>query len=216
VSVIPLIEHSDLMLATLHPAPFSGENWIFELKYDGFRCLVRKVGSRVELLSRNGKPLNKSFPDVVAAIERLPGSFVWDAELTVDEPTGRSSFERLQLRARTSMARTVRAAAKLHPARLYIFDLLAAGHHDLRELPLIQRKEMLRDTFDDTATLVYVTGIVAAGAWVFDQAVRHDFEGMIGKRLDSPYQRGRSNYWHKVKNQGYSRPAALGWGRNSR
>ena len=72
MSVIPLIEHSDLMLATLHPAPFSGENWIFELKYDGFRCLVRKVGSRVELLSRNGKPLNRSFPDVVAAIERLP------------------------------------------------------------------------------------------------------------------------------------------------
>jgi ATP-dependent DNA ligase len=64
-------------------------------KYDGFRCLVRKVGSRVELISRNGKPLNRSFPDAVAAVERLPGSFVWDAELTVDEPTGQSSFERL-------------------------------------------------------------------------------------------------------------------------
>ena len=69
---------------------------------------------------------------------------------------------------------------------------------------------MLRDTFHDTAALIYVTGIVAAGTWVFDQAVRHDFEGMIGKRLDSPYQRGRSNYWHKVKNPSYSRPAALG------
>lgn len=210
----PSISADDLMLATLYPAPFSRENWIFELKYDGFRCLVRKLGSRVELLSRNGKPLNRSFPDIAAAIERLPGSFVWDAELTVDEVTGRSSFERLQLRARTSMAMRVREAARLHPARLYVFDLLAAGARDLRELPLIQRKEMLRDTFDDAAALIYVTGVVAAGAWVFEQAVRHDFEGMIGKRLDSPYQRGRSNYWHKVKNQGYSRPAALGWGRN--
>jgi bifunctional non-homologous end joining protein LigD len=213
MNIIPVINSEDLMLATPHPAPFSRENWIFELKYDGFRCLVRKVGSRVELLSRNGKPLNRSFPDVVAAIERLPGSFVWDAELTVDEPTGRSSFGRLQLRARMSMAMRVRAAAKLHPARLYIFDLLAAGDQDLRELPLIQRKEMLRDTFDDTAILVYITGILSAGAWVFEQAASNDFEGMVGKRLDSPYQRGRSNYWHKVKNQDYSRLAALGWGR---
>jgi bifunctional non-homologous end joining protein LigD len=91
VSVIPLIEHSDLMLATLHPAPFSGENWIFELKYDGFRCLVRKVGSRVELLSRNGKPLNRSFPDVVAAIERLPVDIVnYDVRLH-DNYDGRST-----------------------------------------------------------------------------------------------------------------------------
>jgi bifunctional non-homologous end joining protein LigD len=211
--IIPFISSDDLMLATLYPAPFSCENWIFELKYDGFRCLVRKAGSRVELLSRNGKPLNRSFPDVVAAVERLPGSFVWDAELTVDESTGQSSFERLQLRARTSLALRVRAAAKLHPARLYVFDLLAAGARDVRALPLSERKEMLRDTFDDTAALVYVTGIVTAGAWVFDQAVTHDFEGMVGKRLDSPYQRGRSDHWLKVKHQGYSRPAALGWGR---
>ena len=143
MNIIFVINSDDLMLATPHPAPFSHENWIFELKYDGFRCLVRKVGSRVELLSRNGKPLNRSFPDVVAAIERLPGSFVWDAELTVDEPTGRSSFGRLQLRARMSMAMRVRDAAKLHPARLYIFDLLAAGDQDLRELPLTQEREQV-------------------------------------------------------------------------
>lgn len=98
-------------------------------KYDGFRRVVRKVGGRVGTALPQRQihtSLNRSLPDVAAAIERLP--FVWDAELTVDEPTGQSSFERLQLRARTSMANGmhVRAAAKLHPARLYIFDLLAA------------------------------------------------------------------------------------------
>ena len=204
------------MLATLKRAPFDREAWLFELKYDGFRCLVRKVGSRVELLSRQGNLLNRSFPDVVAAVENVNGNFVWDAELTVDEPTGQSSFERLQLRARTSVAMRVRAAMKLHPARLYVFDMLASGERDLRHLPLTLRKEVLRNTFDNTDVLVYVTGIVAAGTWVFEQVEAHDFEGMIAKRLDSTYQRGRSHDWQKIKHAGYSRPAALGWGRKTK
>jgi bifunctional non-homologous end joining protein LigD len=213
VSAIPLIDAGDLMLATLNRAPFSREDWLFELKYDGFRCLVRKVGSRVELISRQGNLMNRSFPDVVAAVENVYGNFVWDAELTVDEPTGQSSFERLQIRARTSVATRVRAAMKLHPARLYVFDMLADGERDIRQLPLVERKELLRDSFENTAVLVYVTGVVSAGAWVFDQVKQHDFEGMVGKRLDAPYQRGRSKDWLKVKFADYSRPAALGWGR---
>jgi bifunctional non-homologous end joining protein LigD len=213
VSAIPLIDAGDLMLATLQRAPFSREDWIFELKYDGFRCLVRKVGARVELLSRQGNLLNRSFPDVVEAVERVRGDFVWDAELTVDEPTGQSSFERLQIRARTSDPRRVSVAMAKHPARLYVFDMLAAGEHDLRKQALSERKDILRESFENTAVLVYVTGIVTAGAWVFEQVKVHDFEGMVGKRLGAPYQRGRSRDWIKVKFPNYSRPAALGWGR---
>jgi bifunctional non-homologous end joining protein LigD len=216
VSAIPLIDAADLMLATLQRAPFSREDWLFELKYDGFRCLVRKVGARVDLISRQGNLMNRSFPDVVAAVERVSGNFVWDAELTVDEPTGQSSFERLQIRARTSVAANVRVAMRLHPARLYVFDMLADGERDIRQLPLVERKGVLRDSFENTAVLVYVTGIVAAGAWVFEQVKAHDFEGMVGKRLDAPYQRGRSRDWLKVKFADYSRPAALGWGRASK
>jgi bifunctional non-homologous end joining protein LigD len=216
VSGIPLIDASDLMLATLNRAPFSREDWLFELKYDGHRCLVRKVGARVELISRQGNLMNRSFPDVLAAVAQVPGDFIWDAELTVDEPTGQSSFERLQIRARTSVAANVRAAMRLHPARLYVFDMLADGDRDIRHLPLVERKQALRDSFDNTAVLVYVTGIVAAGAWVFEQVKEHDFEGMVGKRLDSPYQRGRSRDWLKVKFANYSRPAALGWGRSGK
>lgn len=71
--------------------------------------------------------MNQSFPDVVSAVGTVPGNFIWDAELTVDEPTGQSSFERLQKRARTSVATRIRAAIREHPARLYVFDTLAAG-----------------------------------------------------------------------------------------
>lgn len=213
MSAIPVIAASDLMLATLTRAPFSRDNWIFELKYDGFRCLIQKVGERVELISRQGNSMNRSFPDIVAAVACVPGDFVWDAELTVDEPTGQSSFGRLQIRARTSARTQIAAAMRLHPARLYVFDMLAANENDIRHLPLVERKEALRESFDNTAVLVYVTGIVAAGAWVFDQVKKLDFEGMVAKRLDSTYQRGRSHDWQKVKYAGYSRQAALGWGR---
>jgi bifunctional non-homologous end joining protein LigD len=204
------IEAADLMLATRRATPFSRLGWIYEFKYDGFRCLVRKHNERVELLSRPGNSLNRSFPDIVEAVAAVPGNFVWDAELTVDTPTGRSDFNQLSKRARTSVPLRVRAAALSHPARLYAFDMLATGNRDLRSLPLSERKAHLRDSFENTGALVFVNGIVEAGEWVFEQVVAYDMEGMLAKRLDSTYQRGRSHDWQKVKFSGYSRPAALG------
>ncbi|WP_236674307.1 DNA ligase [Paraburkholderia hospita] len=209
---IPQIEAGDLMHTTLRATPFSAEGWLFEIKYDGFRCLTRKEGSRVDLVSKQGKPLNPSFPDIVAAVESVPGDFVWDAELTVDDSKGRPSFERLQTRARTSVPMKVRAAARDNPARLYVFDVLASDGLDLRVLPLAERKDMLRDSFDDTGTLIFVRGVVSAGVWVFQQVRAHDLEGMVAKRLASIYQRGKSRDWLKSKYSDYGRPAALGFG----
>ncbi|MFL9903055.1 DNA ligase [Paraburkholderia fungorum] len=207
------MDASDLMLATLHRRPFSDPEWLYEIKYDGFRCLILKVGEHVDLLSRNGNSFNGSFPEVVEAVSRVSGDFVWDAELTVDDATGRPSFERLQRRAVTRTAKNVRAAAKADPARLYIFDALSIDGEDLRGLWLLERKERLRDSFDDTRTLIYASGVRGMGEFVFGQAQSLDLEGMVAKRLDSTYQRGRSRDWLKIKHAGYSRPAALGFGR---
>jgi len=210
VPLVGQIEARDLMLATLHRKPFSQDGWIFELKYDGYRCLVKKRGDVVQLVSRPGNSLDRSFLDIVAAVAAVPGDFVWDAELTVDEANGRPSFKRLQSRAATSVPLRVRAAIAAHPARLYLFDVLAAGSRDLRGLPLDTRKQILRDSFDDTKTLVYASGIVAHGQWVFEQAQLHCLEGMVAKRRESTYHRGRSAEWLKIKNPNYDRPAALG------
>ncbi|WP_260853842.1 DNA ligase [Paraburkholderia sp. BCC1886] len=206
-------EAADLMLAIREHRVFSRDGWLFELKYDGFRCLIRKKRERVELISRQGNSLNQSFPDMVEQVARVKGDFVWDAELTVDEATGQSSFDRLQKRARASLPRSVKVAMQNHPARLYVFDIMTAGKRDVRALPLVERKEILRDSFENTSGLVFVTGIVAAGEWVFEQVKAHDFEGMIAKRMDAPYQRGRSRDWIKLKYEHYSRPEALGFGR---
>lgn len=162
-----------------------------------------------------GQLIDRSFPDIVEAVWSTPGDFIWDAELTVDETDGRSSFERLQQGARTSVAPRVREALREHPARLYIFDMLADAERDIRHLPLVERKQILRDSFDNPLQLVYFVGIVAAGTWVLERVEQHDMEGMVAKRLDSFYSRGRSRDWIKVRNRDSSRPAALGFGRAS-
>jgi bifunctional non-homologous end joining protein LigD len=208
-----VIDASDLMLATLHGRPFSDPDWLFELKYDGFRCLVVKAGEDVKLWSRNGNLFNGSFPEVVQAVESVSGDFVWDAELTVDDDTGRSSFDRLRQRAVTKTPKNVRAAAKTDPARLYVFDALSIDGADIRGMPLTERKLKLRKSFDNTDTLIYASGIEDEGKLVFEHVEELGLEGMVAKRMDSPYQRGRSRDWLKIKFQGYGRPAALGWGR---
>ncbi|OUL79975.1 DNA ligase [Paraburkholderia hospita] len=200
------------MHAMLQKRPFSSHDWLFEWKFDGFRCLVRKHGDHVDLISREGKPFNLSFPDVVKAVSAVPGDFVWDAELAVGAGRG-SDFGLLQQRAKTISPRSIPSAVRKCPARLYVFDILTRGRQDMRDQPLAIRKAVLRQTFDDTPTLVYVTHIDTVGELVFEQAQLLDFEGMVCKRKDSLYVRGRSLNWIKVKNADYSRPAALGFGR---
>ena len=208
-----MIEASDLMHSTLHKRPFSNREWVFEWKYDGFRCLVRKQCGQVDLISREGKPFSTSFPEVVAAIAAIPGDFVFDSELAVGSGRGSVEFANLQQRARTVSPRSVPAAVRNSPARLYVFDMLAKGQLDLRVQPLIDRKKRLRDKFDDTLTLVYVTDVEGLGELVFEQVLAHDFEGMVCKRKDSAYVRGRAHNWIKVMNPGYSRQNALAFGR---
>jgi hypothetical protein len=75
---------------------------------------------------------------------------------------------------------------------------------------LVKRKAFLRDSFEDTSSPVLTNGIIGAGEWVWEQVELHGFEGMIAKRLDSFYERGRTSQWQKIKYAGYGRPAALG------
>jgi bifunctional non-homologous end joining protein LigD len=121
----------------------------------------------VQLLSRPSNLFNASFRDIVAAVAAVPGDFTWDAELTVDDAGGHPVFERLKSRAATSVPSRVKAAAARHPARLYVFDILSPGEHDLRGLPLLTRIAILRDMFEALGTLVFVNGIVGASEWVF-------------------------------------------------
>jgi ATP-dependent DNA ligase len=205
------VKPSDLMHATLRRRPFSHDDWLFEWKLDGMRCLVEKFGDEVALTSRQGKPFNRSFPEIVEAVAAVPGDFVWDSELAIGDARGPVSFSRLLMRSSTTSPRNIPAAARRHP-RIFVFDMLLSGKLDLRQLELTERKARLRDTFDNTQWLVYVTDVECIGELVFEQVKIHDFEGMVAKRKSSTYTRGRSLNWIKIKNTDYSRPAALGFG----
>jgi bifunctional non-homologous end joining protein LigD len=111
----------------------------------------------------------------------------------VDEQNGRSSFDLLEGRARTRVALRVRAAARERPARLYVFDMLASGREDVRRMRLVERKAMLRESFDDTKILVYTGCVEEHGELAFQHAeAKLDLKGVMAKRLDAPYVPGRT------------------------
>ncbi|TDG01506.1 DNA ligase [Paraburkholderia guartelaensis] len=200
------------MHATLRRRPFSHDDWLYAWKVDGFRCLVEKWGDEVLITSRQGKPFNHSFPEIVEAVAAVPGDFVWDGELAIGDGRGATAFGQLMERLSTTSPRNIPAAARRHPARIFVFDMLLSGKRELRQLELTERKARLRDAFDNTERLVYLTDVECVGELVFEQVKIHDFEGMVAKRKSSTYTRGRSLNWIKIKNPNYSRPAALGFG----
>src|SRR5438128_2033342 len=119
------------MLATLVDAPFSRAGWVFETKLDGFRCIASREGRAVELYSRNRNLLNGRFPEIADALaSQRERDFVVDGEIVVFEGKV-SSFGALQQRSA--------------PAWFYVFDLLRLGGRDVRELPLLERKRLLKD-----------------------------------------------------------------------
>ena len=120
----PVVTHKDLCHPTIALAPLTREDWIFELKHDGFRALARKDRTGVQLLSRSGRSMAKAFPEAVAALAMLPGDVALDAELIVPKAEGRSDFEEL-LRRRALRPRPglIEQAAARRLAVLVVFEL---------------------------------------------------------------------------------------------
>ena len=119
------VGHFDLMHPMAHARPFTAAGWMFEMKLDGFRALARRWNGAVELLSRNGRQMNNQFPEVIAALERIPGTWAIDAELVVPDERGHPSFEHVRRRALMRQPHSIAVAAGRHPAALCVFDVLA-------------------------------------------------------------------------------------------
>lgn len=188
--MLPALTSFDFMLATKGP-PFSRAGWISEPKYDGYRIHIGKEGKRVELRTRKQKDATTWWPELIPSLAKLPGSFVLDAEVCVVDELGRSDFEALQARGRSSGAAA--------PLVVFCFDLLYR-RKDLRSLPLLKRKEWLRDLMPEGAShLLYVSHVEGMGLQLYEQAVAIGLEGIMSKRADSPYVGGRSKDWVKSK-----------------
>jgi len=206
-----------LELATLVNVPPVGSEWVAEAKYDGYRLVLVLEDGRGRALTRSGADWSDRFPGLVAAVAKLPAaSAVIDGEAVVFDDAGVSRFEQLQ------------AALGSHPERIAFaaFDLLHLGGFDLREQPLVARKELLAallaepgagganagaaadaetvsvggpTTAKTASPLRYADHIVNGGAELFAHACSAGLEGVVCKRADSRYVAGRGRDWQKVK-----------------
>lgn len=185
------------MLATLTRERFSRQGWIFEPKFDGERCLAFRNGTSVHLFSRNRKPLDGTYPELIEPLRAQPAeSFVVDGEVVTFEGEV-TSFRRLQQRMQIHDAR--QALATKVPVFYYVFDLLYLNGKDLTHEPLIARKRLLETTFRFADPLRFTTHRETEGEAYYAEACRRGWEGLIAKRAQSEYVSGRSRDWLKFK-----------------
>ena len=177
------------MLATLTDQPFDDPGWIFETKWDGFRAIAVAEPGRAWLYSRRGHDLSAKYPTICDALARIKHKAVLDGELVAIDAHGRSRFQLLQNAGRNSV-----------PLLYCVFDLLYLDGKDLRDWPLLKRKEALEKILPKSPLLLYSTHVAGDGIKAFKHAARGGEEGVIAKRADSPYLSSkRTRDWLKVK-----------------
>jgi len=188
------------MLATLGEQPFSGKEWIFELKYDGVRVMAERDGERVTLYGRNGQNITARYPELIEPLRMLPAErFVIDGEIVAFDEEGRPSFQRLQARMHLTQPRDVKQAAAAVPVAGIFFDCLAADGYDLRRLPLLKRKNCLRLFVPAIGPVRYGDHVHEDGEAFYEAASTARLEGIVAKKAASPYAGGRSREWIKIK-----------------
>jgi bifunctional non-homologous end joining protein LigD len=181
------------MLTTLMAEPPAGDDWIHEIKYDGYRLVARIERGKARLYSRNGKEWTAEFPQAAKDLASLPVRTAWvDGEVVVLDANGRTSFQALQ---------NVLSSAAQRGLAFFAFDLMYLDGYDLRGVVLTERKRMLRDLVGDGAGIVRVgPEIQGHGEEFFAQACKLALEGTIAKRASSTYASGaRTREWQKVK-----------------
>ncbi len=179
-------------LATLVDKPPVGEDWIHEIKFDGYRILAFKEGRDVILKSRTNKDWTHELQSVAEAVRQLPyDNLVLDGEVVVLDKEGRSDFQLLQ----NSIHEHQQA-----PFIYYLFDLLYFEQFDLRTVPLLERKAILQNILSNTEPpLQYSDHFANDGKELFDHSCKFALEGIISKRNDSVYVSKRSKDWLKIK-----------------
>lgn len=194
----PMPEKVTPTLATLVEKPFSDPDWLFEVKLDGERALAWVRQGKLELRSRVARDITSQYPELAELPARLPfEQALLDGEIVALDAGGRSDFERLQ--RRMHVMKPSAALVREVPVVYYLFDLLYADGYDLREAPLVERKDLLRRSVRWGDPIRYSDHQAGQGSELFELAKRQGLEGIIGKRALSPYPGARTAEWVKFK-----------------
>ncbi len=178
--------------------PFDDQDFIFEIKYDGTRALCY-LAKETRMINRRDNDIYFRYPefwDIRKSIRAK--SAVLDGEVVVFSK-GRPDFPKLQIREHASDPFKIRFLSREYPATYVVFDILELDGKDLRSLPLIQRKRLLKGLVKESGSVILSEFVDGKGKALFEQARRAGFEGIIAKRKDSRYQPKRSRDWMKMK-----------------
>jgi len=188
------------MLATLVDRPFSSPDWLFELKYDGVRAVVRRTGGKLSVQGRSGRDETARYPELQNLVGFLDADdCLIDGEIVALDPDGHPSFERLQHRMQLRPAEAERASQE-QPVVFMAFDLLFAQGRDLMRMPLELRKRALRAAIRDGGVVRYADHVEEEGETFYAKVREAGLEGVVAKRSGSSYQPGRrSRDWLKLK-----------------
>ncbi|MBM7820480.1 bifunctional non-homologous end joining protein LigD [Cellulosimicrobium cellulans] len=193
-----------------------GDDWAFEMKWDGFRALAHVSRGGVRLVSRSGKDMTVTYPELQALAEQVPAEalpVVLDGEIVALDARGRPSFRRLQQRANIAKPGDVAAARRKVTVDLMVFDVLETAGRSLAKRPYDERREILEDVLGDARAPVHVPpafdGDLDAA---METSRRLGLEGVVAKRRDGTYSSGRrSALWLKLKHAQSQEVVVVGW-----
>lgn len=178
------------MLATMVKEPFDHPDWIFEVKWDGYRAVAEIRDGAVSLYSRNGIPFEKKFAPVAESLRKFGFEAVLDGEIVVVDDQGRPDFQLLQHYRESGSGHLL----------YYVFDLLYFQGRDLTGLPLVRRKELLKKILPALPKIRFSDHVEAEGVLFYQVSKKQGLEGIIAKHGGSTYEAGRrSRQWLKIK-----------------
>ena len=186
----PMPKRVEPMLATLIKEPFDHPDWLYEVKWDGYRAIAYIRDGKVSLNSRNAISLNRKFSPIVDTLEKFRLEAVLDGEIVVVDDEGRPDFQKLQDYQKSPESHLL----------YYVFDLLYFEGHDLMGLPLVRRKELLKKILPVSPRIRFNDHILKDGTLYFSLVKEKGLEGIVAKHSQSVYTEGRrSRQWLKVK-----------------
>jgi len=178
------------MLATTGKKIFNDPDWIYELKWDGYRALAHIEDGKVDLYSRNGISFNSKFPKLVKDLEQVENNVILDGEIVVLNKDGISQFQALQNYNKDTPG----------SLRFFVFDMLFLNGHSMLDLPLLERKSLIPEVVEDLDMVQYCDHIEGMGTAFYKKAIDSGMEGVIAKKADATYSPAyRTEKWLKIK-----------------
>jgi bifunctional non-homologous end joining protein LigD len=200
------------MLATASPTVPTGDDWAFEIKWDGIRALAYVARDGLRLSARRGSDHTPRYPELASLPEELGHEAILDAEIVAFDEEGRPSFQRLQRRMGLTTEATIRMRSRETPATLVAFDLLWLDGRSLVQEPYEARREALMALEVDGPHWQSPRNHLGEGAALWGLVQERGLEGIVAKKLGSPYRLGqRSREWLKVRNRRGQELVIGGW-----